>query len=134
VDRNNKQIYSKVALPNGDGKKLTAKQLMDILKVVSKQENGNTIMSDEFRGYNPLSKNNFVHLRVDHQKAFSNNNGTHTNNIESFWATLKRGIYGIYHHVSIKYMQKYVDEFCFRYNNNKLNMFDIVLRQSVLEK
>lgn len=134
IDRNNKQIYAKVAMPNGDGKKLTAKQLMDILKVVSKQENGNTIMSDEFRGYDPLTKNNFVQLRVDHQKSFSDNNGTHTNNIESFWATLKRGIYGIYHHVSIKYMQKYVEEFCFRYNNKGQNMFDVVLKQSVLAK
>lgn len=40
--------------------------------------------------------------------AFSDHNGVHTNNIESFWATLKRGIYGIYHHVSINYSQRYV--------------------------
>lgn len=132
IDRNNKKIYAKVALPNTKGQKLTAKQLMDILKVVSKQENNNVVMSDEFRGYDPLTKNNFVHLRVDHQHAFSDNNGTHTNNIESFWATLKRGVYGIYHHISVEYMQNYVDEFCFRYNNRNENMFDLVLKQSVL--
>jgi hypothetical protein len=105
---------------------------MDILKVVSKQENGNTIVSDELRSYDPLSKNNFVHLRIDHSKAFSDRNGTHTNNIESFWATLKRGVYGIYHHISVEYMQRYVDEFCFRYNHRQDNMFDLVLKQSVL--
>jgi transposase-like protein len=132
IDRNNKKVFAKIAMPNGNRQKLTAKQLMDILKTVSKQENNNTIMSDEFRGYDPLSKNDFVHLRVDHQHAFSDRNGTHTNNIESFWATLKRGIYGIYHHISIEYMQRYVDEFCFRYNNRENDMFSMVLRQSIM--
>ena len=88
-------------------------------------------MTDEFKGYNPLTRNNFVHLRIDHTKAFSDN-GVHTNNIESFWATLKRGIYGIYHHISVDYMQRYVDEFCFRYNNRKNDMFTMVLQQSIL--
>jgi len=133
IDRNNRKVFAKIAMPNGAGQKLTAKQLMDILKTVSKQENNNTIMSDEFRGYDPLSKNDFVHLRVDHQHAFSDRNGTHTNNIESFWATLKRGVYGIYHHISIEYMQRYVDEFCFRYNNRENDMFSMVLKQSVIE-
>jgi len=133
IDRNNKKIYAKVALPNEKGQKLTAKQLMDILKTVSKQENNNVVMSDEFRGYDSLTKNSFVHLRVDHQHAFSDLNGTHTNNIESFWATLKRGVYGIYHHISVEYLQNYVDEFCFRYNNRNENMFDLVLKQSILK-
>lgn len=132
IDRNNKKVFAKIALPNNEGKKLTAVQLMDILKVVSKQGNNNTIMSDEFRGYDPLTKNNFIHLRVDHQKAFSDNNGTHTNNIESFWAVLKRGVYGIYHHISVEYMQRYVDEFCFRYNNRDNDMFGLVLKQSII--
>jgi transposase-like protein len=105
IDRNNKKAYVKVALPNGEGQKLTAKQLMDLLKQVSKQENNNTIMTDEFKGYDPLSKNDFIHLRVDHHHAFSDKHGTHTNNIESFWATLKRGVYGIYHHISLEYMR-----------------------------
>jgi len=59
--------------------------------------------------------------------------GTHTNNIESFWATLKRGVYGIYHHISLEYMQRYVDEFCFRYNNRGCDMLSIVLKQSVMK-
>jgi transposase-like protein len=131
VDRLNKRVFAKIAMPNDEGKKLTAKQLMDILNKVSKQENGNTVITDEFRGYDPLSRHAFIHLRVDHTKAFSDYNGTHTNNIESFWATLKRGVYGIYHHISVKHMQAYVDEFCFRYNNRGLDMFDMVLRQSI---
>ena len=133
INRNEKKVYAKVAMPNKEGKKLSAKQLIDILNNVSKQDNNNTIITDEFRGYDTLSRNNFIHLRVDHSRAFSNGKGIHTNNIESFWATLKRGVYGIYHHISVEYMQKYVDEFCFRYNNREDNMFDMVLKQSILK-
>jgi transposase-like protein len=107
IDRENKQVYAKVALPNKEGKKLTAKQLIEILKTVSKQENNNTIVTDEFSGYNPLSRNNFIHLKIDHQKAFADGE-IHTHTIESFWAILKCAVYGIYHHISVEHMQKYV--------------------------
>lgn len=53
-----------------------------------------------------------------------------TNTIEDFWSTLKRGILGIYHFWSKKHLQKYVDEFVFRYNTHNLNdhaRFDILL-------
>jgi len=130
VDRINKKVFAKVAMPNKKGQKLTAKQLIEILKTVSKQENENVIMTDEFMGYDPLTRNNFVHLRVDHSKAFSDGD-IHTNNAESFWAILKRAVYGIYHHVSVEYLQRYVDEFCFRWNNRDKNMFDLVLVQSI---
>jgi hypothetical protein len=53
----------------------------------------------------------------------SDRHGIHTNNIESFWTILNRGVYGIYQHISVEYMQRYVDEFCFRYNNKKEDMF-----------
>jgi len=131
VDRINKKVFAKVAMPNKKGQKLTAKQLINILKNVSRQENNNTIITDEFSGYDSLTRNNFIHLRIDHSKAFSDGD-VHTNNAESFWAILKRAVYGIYHHVSVKYLQRYVDEFCFRWNNRENNMFDMVLRQSVL--
>ena len=59
----------------------------------------------------------------------------HTNTIEGFWGTLKKGIVGIYHHVGKGYMQRYVDEFCFRYNNRfNESMFDLVLERSVIKK
>lgn len=44
----------------------------------------------------------------------------YTNNIENFWGLMKRGIYGIYHQVSYKHLQRYCDEFSFRYNSRKI--------------
>lgn len=41
--------------------------------------------------------------------------GIHTDGTES-WAILERGVYGIFYNVSVRYMQKYADEFCYRLN------------------
>ena len=62
-----------------------------------------------------------VRIKVDHSVTYSLGNGIHTNGIESFWAIVKRGVYGIYHKVSVKYMQSYMDEFCFRMNHRDVN-------------
>jgi transposase-like protein len=129
ADRDNKQIHAEVAVPNELGKKLSGNQLLSILDKHSGEDS--IIVTDEFKGYNKLAATNHAHLRVDHTVEYSHGD-VHVNNIESFWATLKRGIYGIYHHVSIEYLQNYIDEFCFRYNNRKNSgMFDLVLEQSV---
>lgn len=43
--------------------------------------------------------------------------GTTVNGVESFWSLLKRMIVGIYHHVSRKHLQRYVDELAYRFNH-----------------
>lgn len=45
----------------------------------------------------------------------------HTNGVESFWATLKRGVMGTYHHMSPKHLHRYVNEFSGRHNSRPLD-------------
>ena len=44
----------------------------------------------------------------------------YTNTLEGFWSLFKRGVIGIYHSVSDKHIDKYIDEFEFRYNKRKI--------------
>ncbi len=50
-----------------------------------------------------------------------------------WWAIVKRGMVGQFHKVSKKYLQNYLDEFCFRFNNrNNKNAFNRMLIQMVV--
>ncbi len=58
----------------------------------------------------------------------------HTNTIEGFWALLKRGMFGQFHSVSRKHLQRYVDEFCYRYNLRNTTgrlPFDLTITRAV---
>lgn len=76
------------------------------------------IYSDELSSYNKL-KRVYDHKTVAHSRGEYVRGRVSTNTIESFWALLKRGIYGIYHFTSKKHLQLYVDEFVFRYNTRQ---------------
>ena len=41
----------------------------------------------------------------------------YTNGLESFWAMLKRGYMGTFHHISPKHLHRYIDEFSGRHND-----------------
>ena len=119
-ERNSGKIHAVVALPNEKGQQLSGKQLLKVLNDVCKENT--TVMTDQFSGYNILNNGventkKLIRIMIDHNVAYSLGNGIHTNGIESCWAVLKRGVYGIFHHLSVKYMQNYIDEFCFRLNN-----------------
>lgn len=117
-ERNTGKVHAVVAMPDENGKHLTGKQLLNILNKVCKSNT--TVLTDQYAGYSILNgetDKKFVHLSVDHSVAYSLGNGIHTNGIESVWAVVKRGLYGIFHNVSVKYMQRYIDEFCFRLNH-----------------
>jgi len=57
------------------------------------------------------------HETVDHKAGEYVRGVIHTNNIESFWSLLKRGVMGTFHNVSRKYLPLYLAEFSFRHNN-----------------
>ncbi len=89
-----------------------------------------TLITDEWLVYRGMG-NILPHRTINHQKAYGIGN-THTNTIESFWAILKRGIAGQYHKVSIKHLSKYIDEFCYRFNNRRNgNVFEDTLARGL---
>jgi transposase len=75
-----------------------------------------TIFTDDFSGYDRLKKHGFTHHRINHSAKVWVMGDIHTNTIEGFWSLVKRGIGGVYHQVSQKYLQSYLDEYTFRYN------------------
>ena len=76
------------------------------------------VMTDDHLSYIGLDKRGFQHHSVKHSAREYVDGNAHTNGIESFWALLKRGLYGTYHSVSKKHLQRYVNEFCFKASNN----------------
>jgi transposase len=94
-----------------------------------------TIFSDCYTTYDNLSKmsQGYEHQRINHSAKVYVMGNVHTNTIEGFWSLLKRGISGVYHNVSEKYLQTYCDEYSFRYNRRAAGepMFTSLLSQVV---
>ena len=85
--------------------------------VLEKVLPASTVYTDETPKAAPLGKWGFTHGRVNHSEKVYVSGDVHTNTIEGFWALTKRGIGGVYHSVSTKHLQSYLDEYAFRYNN-----------------
>lgn len=79
-----------------------------------------TVYTDEHMPYRTLPKLGYAHLTVNHGVKEFVNGMAYTNTVESFWSHLKRGIDGIYHHVSPQHLQKYCDEYSYRWNTRNL--------------
>lgn len=108
------------------GGRLTAKSIKDVSgKTISTfvkdfVKPGSILYTDEWRGYNVL-KYEFDHYKVNHSIGNYVIGDIHTNSIEGFWSLLKRGIIGIYHCVSAKHLDRYVDAAEFRYNSRGIS-------------
>lgn len=77
------------------------------------------INTDTLAAYKCLSELGYQHEALNHTFEESARGIHHTNRIEGFWSHLKRGIKSTHVSVSTKWMQNYVDEFSFRYNNRQ---------------
>ena len=85
-------------------------------KILDNVNDEATIYTDERKSY-ALSRNFYTHKTINCSKGKYVDNDIYTNAIEGFWVALKVGINRIYHYVSNKYLQGYIDKFDFRYNN-----------------
>lgn len=81
---------------------------------------GASVVTDEASAYRGLTEQDYIHHTVNHSAGeYVRHFCIHTNGIESFWALLKRGHYGIYHFMSAKHLHRYVNEFSFRQNTRQ---------------
>ncbi len=81
---------------------------------------GASVVTDEASAYLGLTGKRFIHHTVNHSAGeYVRHQCIHTNGIESFWALLKSGHYGIYHFMSAKHLHRYVNEFSFRQNTRE---------------
>lgn len=91
-----------------------------------------TVFTDELAAYNTVSENRrYKHQRINHSAKVYVRGDVHTNTIEGFWSLIKRGIGGVYHAVSQKYLQDYLNEYSFRYNRR--NMGNLIFT-SILQR
>jgi transposase len=82
-----------------------------------------TVYTDEYKAYDyleGLEKDGkhlgYKHRRIHHASKVYVMGDIHTNTVEGFWSLIKRGIGGVYHAVSQKYLQTYLNEYSYRYN------------------
>jgi transposase-like protein len=79
-----------------------------------------TIHTDQHGGYDGLGADFKAHETIDHSAGEYKRGNVSTNGIESVWAVMKRGVYGVYHHVSDKHLGLYTNEFAFRLNDGNV--------------
>jgi len=86
------------------------------------------VMTDAAVVYKHLGKT-FEHHTVNHSIGEYVRGQAHTNGIESFWATLKRGYTGTYHYMSHKHLSRYITEFAGRHN---VRDYDTLIQMEML--
>jgi transposase-like protein len=79
------------------------------------------LFTDEWKGYDRVGLEYREHHRIRHSEDIYVSGAVHTNTIEGFFGNLKNGIRGNYHSVSSKWLQGYLNEFCWRWNQRKSN-------------
>ena len=97
---------------------------------------GSWLMSDEWRAYRNL-ETKYKRGVVNHSKRQYVDGDFHTNSIEGAWSHLRKLISGTHHRPTPEHLQKYLDEFEFRYNHRKKSLeciFKQAIKQSDVRK
>lgn len=89
---------------------------------------GALVVTDQHAGYVGIASHGYRHVSVNHSVGEYVREMAHTNGIESFWALLKRGHYGIYHYMSAKHLHRYINEFAFRHNTAQIGTMGFIDR------
>jgi transposase len=77
------------------------------------------IFTDDWMAYKPLSREYAGHSVINHSAGVYVRGNIHTNTIEGFFGNLKTGMRGTYKQVSRKWLQSYLDEYAWRYNQRR---------------
>jgi len=85
--------------------------------LVTQASRKSVLMTDTAGGYMAVGKEFVRHEMVDHSTGEYVRGDAHSNTVEGYFSILKRGINGVYHHVSEAHLRRYLAEFDFRYNN-----------------
>jgi transposase-like protein len=92
------------------------------------------LMTDESKMYTFVGHNFASHGTVNHGNREYVRGDVHTNTVEGYFSILKRGIYGIFQHVSETHLHRYLSEFDFRYNNRiALGVNDVARAERALK-
>jgi transposase-like protein len=95
--------------------RVTSKTLRPI--IVKTADRASHLMSDGARMYPAVGREFAAHSSVDHSAGeYVRQGHHHSNTVENYFSILKRGVYGVYHHVSEAHLSRYLTEFDFRYN------------------
>src|SRR5215210_6638765 len=93
---------------------VTAKSLKPILvEAIAKDTN---LRTDQSPVYTEIGTGFASHETVNHSIKEYVRGDAHTNTVEGYFSIFKRGIYGVYHHISEQHLKQYLYEFDFRYN------------------
>src|ERR1039458_3474135 len=96
-------------------------------------EIGATLHTDESAVYPPLAGLFFGHATVNHGRGEFVRGDVTTNGVESVFAVFKRGLIGVYHHVSPDHLSRYVDEFTFRLNDGNVRRHTVARLDSMID-
>lgn len=88
------------------------------------------IHTDDWPGYKDLPLRGRAHKSVNHSIGEYVRADVHTNTVESVWSLFKRSLVGSYHQLSVKHLQRYLDEVAFKHDNrsNEFLFRDTVLK------
>ena len=94
------------------------------------RDEAEAIYTDELRSYIGIEDDDTIHRTVNHSAEEWVVGDVHTNSIESVWSLFKRSIMGAFHKISAKYLDRYLEELEWRFNNrNNPHIFPDTLRR-----